>query len=107
MPWQVKEPPTLEREPNQRGMETWSVLPAMRGTTGVKLMVLLELAPVMRLLLVSAQEFMTEGQNCRVDCPVPSTLLDASLIDTRIFSAAPVPPPQGLVIVNCIRDGLL
>lgn len=43
---------------------------------------------------------MTDGQNWIVDCPVPSTLDDASLIDTKMFSAAPVPPPQGLVIVN-------
>lgn len=79
------------------------MLPAIRGTVGVKLSVLLEFAPVTRLLLASEHEVIIEGQNWMVDCPVPSTLLDASLMDTRMFSAAPEPPPHGLVIVNCIK----
>ena len=52
----------------------------MRGTVGVKLIVLLEFAPVTRLELPYEHEVITEGQNCIVDCPVPKTVLDASLI---------------------------
>jgi hypothetical protein len=79
-------PPVLEvLVPNQMGRVTWRVLPAMRGTLGVKLMVLVELVPVTRLLLLQEQPVMREGQNWTVDCPVPRVLLLASLMKTRMF----------------------
>jgi len=63
IPEQEKDEAALERVLNQRGMVTCRVLPAIRGTVGVKEIVLLELAPVMRLLLAREHELITEGQN--------------------------------------------
>ena len=102
-PLQVMEPGALERVVlNQRGMVTCRLVPAMRATLGTKLMVLVELTPVVRLVLPKVHPVITEGQNCTVDCPVPSVLLEASLMKTMMFSAAPVPPPQGFVIANYV-----
>ena len=85
MPWQVKEEAALEKVVNHKGMVTWRVLPPMSGTIGVKLIALVELAPVMKLLLLREQEVIIDGQNWMVDCPVPNTFDEASLIDTNIF----------------------
>jgi hypothetical protein len=100
MPVQVTAPGALERVLNHRGIVTCRLLPAIKGTVGIKVMLLVELAPVVKLVLLNEHPVIIEGQNCTVDCPVATVLLEASLINTMMFSAAPVPPPQGLVITN-------
>ena len=55
--------PAFDIVPNHRGTVTCSVLPAISGTVGVKLRVLLELAPVIALELLYEHDVITEGQN--------------------------------------------
>ena len=66
----------MEILPNHSGKVTCKVLPAIKGTVGVKLNVLLELAPVTNDELLYEHEVITDGQNWIVVCPVPRTVLD-------------------------------